>query len=38
MNVNGIEFFDDLAEIHNEQNSTTDKYPKLRSLEQDKGW
>jgi hypothetical protein len=32
MNVNGIEFFDDLIEIHNEQNSTTDKYPKLRSL------
>lgn len=32
MNVNGIEFFDDLTEIHNEQNSTTDKYPKLRSL------
>ncbi|WP_312195263.1 DEAD/DEAH box helicase [Epilithonimonas vandammei] len=32
MNVNGIEFFDDLTEIHNEQNGTTDKYPKLRSL------
>ncbi len=32
MNVNGIEFFDDLIEIHNEQNSITDKYPKLRSL------
>ncbi len=32
MNVNGIEFFDDLIEIHNEQNSTADKYPKLRSL------
>ncbi|NBA78804.1 AAA family ATPase [Emticicia sp. ODNR4P] len=32
MNVKGIEFFDDLIEIHNEQNSTTDKYPKLRSL------
>jgi superfamily I DNA and/or RNA helicase len=32
MNVNGIEFFDDLNEIHNEQKSTTDKYPKLRSL------
>lgn len=32
MNVNGIEFFDDLIEIHNEQNRTKDKYPKLRSL------
>ena len=32
MKVNGIEFFDDLIEIHNEQNSITDKYPKLRSL------
>jgi hypothetical protein len=32
MNVNGIEFFDDLIEIHNERNSTADKYPKLRSL------
>lgn len=32
MNVNGIEFFDDLIEIHNGQNSITDKYPKLRSL------
>lgn len=32
MNVNGIEFFDDLIEIHKEKNSTTDKYPKLRSL------
>jgi len=32
MNVNGIEFFDDLIEIQNEQNNITDKYPKLRSL------
>lgn len=32
MNVTGIEFFDDLIEIHNEQNSIADKYPKLRSL------
>ncbi len=32
MNVHGIEFFDDLIEIHNEQNSITDKYPKLRYL------
>jgi hypothetical protein len=32
MNINGIEFFDDLIEIHNEQNSVIDKYPKLRSL------
>lgn len=32
MNINGLEFFDDLIEIHNEQNSITDKYPKLRSL------
>jgi hypothetical protein len=32
MKVNGIEFFDELIEIHNEQNSITDKYPKLRSL------
>lgn len=32
MNVNGIEFFDDLIEIHNGQNSIIDKYPKLRSL------
>lgn len=32
MKVNGIEFFEDLIEIHNEQNSITDKYPKLRSL------
>jgi hypothetical protein len=32
MEIYGIEFFDDIIEIHNEQNSTTDKYPKLRSL------
>lgn len=32
MNVTGIEFFNDLIEIHNQQNSITDKYPKLRSL------
>lgn len=32
MNLNGIEFFDDLIDIHNEQNSITNKYPKLRSL------
>jgi hypothetical protein len=32
MNVSGIEFFDDLIEIHNDLNSKTDKYPKLRSL------
>lgn len=32
MKVNGIEFFDDLIEIHNEQNCITDKYPKLLSL------
>lgn len=32
MNINGIEFFDDLIEIDNEQNSIADKYPKLRSL------
>jgi hypothetical protein len=32
MKVNGIEFFDDIIEIHNEQNSITDKFPKLRSL------
>lgn len=32
MNINGLEFFDDLIEIHNEQNSITEKYPKLRSL------
>ncbi len=32
MNLNGIEFFDDLIEIHNLQNIIVDKYPKLRSL------
>jgi hypothetical protein len=32
MKFSGLEFFDDLIEIHNEQNSITDKYPKLRSL------
>lgn len=31
-NANGIEFFDDLIEIHNEQNNISDKYPKLRTL------
>ena len=32
MNINGIEFFEDLIEIHNAQISIADKYPKLRSL------
>src|SRR5690606_29297579 len=32
MNINGIEIYDDLIEIHKQQNSRTDKYPKLRSL------
>ncbi|MBK6701467.1 MAG: AAA family ATPase [Saprospiraceae bacterium] len=32
MNLNGIEFFDELIEIHNLQNIIVDKYPKLRSL------
>lgn len=32
MNVTGLEFFDDLVEVNNGQNSTTDKYPKMRSL------
>jgi hypothetical protein len=32
MVANGIEFFNDLNEIHIEQNSISEKYPKLRSL------
>ena len=32
MNTNGIEFFDYLIEIHNDQSSLVDKYPKMRSL------
>ncbi|MEO8774300.1 MAG: AAA domain-containing protein [Gelidibacter sp.] len=32
MNVTGFEFFDDLIEVHNAQNTSKDKYPKFRSL------
>ena len=32
MNTIGLEFFEDLMEINSELNSTTDKYPKMRSL------
>src|SRR5579863_2358159 len=32
MNVTGLEFFEDLVKIHVDQNNTTDKYPKMRSL------
>lgn len=32
MNVTGLEFFDDLMEVHSGLNTTKDKYPKLRSL------
>jgi superfamily I DNA and/or RNA helicase len=32
MNVTGLEFFDDLIDVHNGQLAIKDKYPKLRSL------
>lgn len=32
MNVTGVEFFDQLSELHQQPNSISDKYPKLRSL------
>ncbi|MEB0277189.1 hypothetical protein [Mucilaginibacter sp. 10B2] len=32
MNVTGLEFFDELSEYHNQQNSISDKYPKMRSI------
>src|SRR4051812_25112310 len=32
MNVTGVEFFDQLSELHHQSNTIKDKYPKLRSL------
>lgn len=32
MNVKGLEFLEDLIEIHNGQNNISDKYPRMRSL------
>ena len=32
MNVTGVEFFDQLSELHHQSNAIKDKYPKLRSL------
>jgi hypothetical protein len=32
MNITGLEIFEELLEIHNEQTKVPDKYPKMLSL------